>query len=62
MSTPAPRPPRPKIRGAGGPFVLLLIVATCTGFLLGEATIGFLIGTGLGLALILALWLADRRG
>lgn len=61
MQTPAPRPPRPTVRGAGGPFVLILIVSIVVGFLAGQATIGFLVGLALALFATLLLWRGDRR-
>lgn len=61
MPTPAPPKPRRNPRGAGGPFILILLVSTIAGFLVHQPTIGFLIGLGLALALTLLLWLGDRR-
>ena len=60
MADPTPRPPRRPIRGSGGPFILLLIAGAAIGFLFHQPTIGFLIGLGLGLAVALLLWRADR--
>ena len=61
MPNPTPRPPRRDPRGAGGPFILILIVATVVGFLFHQPTIGFLIGLGLALAITALLWRGDRR-
>ena len=61
MPDPLPRPPRPGIRGAGAPIILILIAATVIGFLFHQPTIGFLIGAALGLAVALLLWRSDRR-
>lgn len=56
-----PRPPRSTVRGAGGPFILILMAATVIGFLFHQPTIGFLIGAALGLTVALLLMRADRR-
>jgi hypothetical protein len=61
MPIPAPRPPERNPRGAGGPIILVLILATVIGFLMHQPTIGFLVGLGLGLAIALLLWRGDRR-
>ncbi|HWK36522.1 hypothetical protein [Sphingomonas sp.] len=51
---PKPKPPT----GGGALFVLALFACIAIGFLLGQATIGFLVGTALGIAI--NLWLARR--
>ena len=61
MPTPTPPAPRRNPRGAGGPFILILLVAIVIGFLLHQPTIGFLVGVGVALAVTLVLWLADRH-
>ena len=47
---------------AGG-FVLAaaIILGAVGGVVAGQPSIGFLTGTGVGLVLLLALWLRDRR-
>jgi len=53
--------PNPAAR-AGGCFLTLCILAGCVGGLaLGNPMKGILIGTGVGAALAVALWLIDRR-
>jgi hypothetical protein len=47
---------------AGGALLALSIVAgAVTGVFLGQPSIGFLAGTGIGLVLLGLVWLADRR-
>lgn len=47
---------------AGG-FLLgiALLAGALTGVFLGQPSIGFLVGAGIGLALVLLTWLWDRR-
>ena len=57
MATPPPRPTR-----AGGFLLALsLLVGVIAGALLGQPSIGFLAGLGIGLAALALLWLIDRR-
>ncbi len=52
---------RPRSGGAGG--VLIAIGATigvAVGINTGQATTGFLLGTGVGIALAVVLWLRNR--
>lgn len=52
-----PRPPR-----AGGALLALSILAGATvGVIKGQASIGFLVGLGVGLALLALVWLLDKR-
>jgi hypothetical protein len=47
---------------AGG-FLLSMsiLIGVIAGAARGQASLGFVIGTGVGLALLLAVWLIDRR-
>lgn len=47
---------------AGG-FLLCIALLTgaLTGVFLGQPSVGFLVGAGIGLALVLLVWLLDRR-
>ena len=61
MIDPARRPP-PRNTNAGGFLVAAaLLVGTVVGVMVGEPTIGFLAGLGIGAASATALWLLDRR-
>ena len=47
---------------AGGFLLSISILAgALTGVYLGQPSIGFLIGAGIGLALAILIWLLDRR-
>ena len=47
---------------AGGFFLVApILVGFAAGLATGDAMRGVLIGTGIGLALLLGVWLADRR-
>lgn len=47
---------------AGGALIALgAIGGAAVGFLFGEATPGFLLGAGAGIALSVLIWLGDRR-
>ena len=47
---------------AGGSILAGCIIAgVIVGSILGQPSIGFLVGAGLGVLIALALWLADRR-
>jgi len=47
---------------AGGFLLAISIIAGVVGgAMLGQPSIGFLVGTGVGLLLLLAVWLLDRR-
>ncbi len=57
MANPPPRTPM-----AGGFLLALsLIVGTVLGAGQGQASIGFVAGLGVGLLLLIAVWLIDRR-
>lgn len=57
MATPPPRP----TRAGGFLLALAILVGVVAGSLLGQPSIGFLGGLGIGLAALGLLWLADRR-
>jgi hypothetical protein len=47
---------------AGGFLLALsLLCGAVTGALLGQPSIGFLVGAGIGLTLMVLIWLLDRR-
>ena len=47
---------------AGGFLLCLsLLAGALIGVFLGQPSIGFLIGVGIGLALVILIWLLDRR-
>ena len=46
---------------AGGFLLSLSVLAgALTGVYLGQPSIGFLVGAGIGLAIVIAIWLLDR--
>lgn len=54
--------PRPRSPAAGGVLIALgAIIGAAIGFILGEATPGFLIGTASGIAAAGLIWLRDRK-
>ena len=47
---------------AGGFLLCLsLLAGALIGVFLGQPSIGFLVGVGVGLALVILIWLVDRR-
>ena len=47
---------------AGGFLLAIsLLAGAVTGAILGQPSIGFLVGAGIGLTLIILIWLLDRR-
>lgn len=56
------RPVKSKAGSAGGCFIAALVPAGAViGGLLGEPSIGLLIGLGLGIAIAVAIWLRGRK-
>lgn len=53
---------RPAPQAGGILLALFILAGALIGSIKGQPTIGVLVGTGLGIAAALALWLADRRG
>jgi hypothetical protein len=51
----------PSPRGGGALLAAGILLGLIVGAWLGEATLGVLAGTGLGLAALLILWIADHR-
>jgi hypothetical protein len=53
---------RAKFTQAGGSILAIAIIAgTVAGVIVGQPSIGFLIGAGTGAVLAILLWLRDRR-
>lgn len=55
----APSPQRP---GSAGGFLVAvcLVIGTIVGLIVGQPSIGFLVGLGVGALAAVALWLKDR--
>ena len=49
-------------KAGGFLFALAILAGVGAGGFLGEPSLGFLAGTGMGLLLLVAVWLIDRRG
>lgn len=56
MTTPTKREPR----AAGGLMALAILGGVVIGSIMRQPTIGFMVGTGIGVGLLLAFWLIDR--
>jgi hypothetical protein len=51
-----------RYRQAGGAILAISIIAgSVAGVMVGQSSIGFLVGLGAGVLLALLIWLADRR-
>ena len=48
-------------RAGGALLAAAILIGVAAGTLAGETSIGFLAGLGVGLALLVAMWLLDRR-
>jgi hypothetical protein len=57
---PEPAPKKERL-GGGAPLALLTIAGTILGGLLGQASIGFLAGLGLGIVIAILLWVKGPR-
>ncbi len=59
-----PDPNAPDRAGAAGGVLVAIgmLGGAAAGFAIGQATPGFLIGTALGIAAAVLVWLRDRRG
>ena len=53
----APRRPR----SAGALLALAILLGTIIGLVMGEPSLGFLIGLGIGVAIAVGVWLVDRK-
>lgn len=60
MTEPDPKPPSRSTPGAGAPLAFLILAGVLIGGLLGQPSIGFLVGLGLGIALAVLLWWRSR--
>ena len=49
-------------KSGGFLFALAIFAGVGVGGFLGEPSLGFLVGAGAGLLLLVAVWLIDRRG
>ena len=49
-------------KAGGFLFALAIFAGVGIGGFLGEPSLGFLVGAGTGLLLLVAVWLIDRRG
>lgn len=47
--------------GLGAPLAFLIIAGVIVGGLLGQPSVGLLVGTGLGIAIAVIAWRAARR-
>ncbi|MHA6722091.1 hypothetical protein [Sphingomonas sp. RS2018] len=62
MTTDDPAPtPTPEPTGAGGPIMLAIVAGLVIGFLLGQPTVGFLVGVVSGIVIATLLWMRDNR-
>ena len=58
----SPMDPRTKLPRAGGVFLAAAVLAGAAGGVLaGQPSIGLVVGTAVGLVLLGAVWLIDRR-
>lgn len=60
--TPDPNDPRrPPALGGGAPLALLIITGVVVGGLLGQPSIGLLVGAAAGIALAVLIWWRNRN-
>lgn len=60
MDSPGTPPSKSSATGSGAVIVFCLFAGIVIGFWQGQATIGFLIGTTVGVAIAVGLWMRDR--
>jgi len=60
MNEPSPRDRRPRL-GGGAPIALLTMAGVIIGGLMGQPSIGLLLGLGLGIAIAILVWLTGPR-
>jgi hypothetical protein len=54
---------RTKFTQAGGSILAISIIAgSVAGVMVGQSSIGFLVGTAIGIAVAIVVWLSNRRG
>ncbi len=61
MAAPMTAPTNPVARAGGSILAAAIIAGVIAGTILGQPSIGFLAGTGVGLLVVLLLWWRDRR-
>lgn len=54
-----PSPSRPTT-GGGAPLAFAILLGTITGLVVGQPTIGFLVGLAIGVAVALLIWRTGR--
>ena len=55
------RPSNSRPQAGGSILAASIIAGVVGGVIAGQPSIGFLVGTGLGIAIAVVLWLRDRR-
>lgn len=51
---------KPSPRGSGSLIALAILAGVIGGAALGQPSIGFLVGTGIGVGIAILLWIRDR--
>ena len=54
-------PPNPRPQAGGSILAAAIITGVVGGIIAGQPSIGFLVGTGIGVTIAVILWLRDRR-
>lgn len=52
---------KPSPIAAGGPLAIVIMAGTLIGAVLGQPSLGLVIGLGIGIVIAVLMWLADRR-